>query len=517
MGFNEAASPKPRRSIRWWPAVLVCLAAVGALVWVWGWYGVSRQERVIATARVALFTLVALLLWVTLFSRAKPGLRWTVLGGVIGAIALTAALFRIRGVTGDLLPILEFRGKRPLVQAIDPVRPTEAAEIKTSSADYPQFLGPNRNASVDGLKLARDWSANPPKRLWRQPIGAAWSGFAVVADHAVTQEQRGGDESVVCYDLNSGRILWSHADKVRYFTTIAGEGPRATPALSSNRVYALGATGILNCLDLATGRLVWSKDIVKDHQGHIPDWGVSSSPLIVDQLVVVSASVTGRRSLLAFDKESGQIAWSSGTDDASYSSPCLATIGGVRQILTFNAHSLSAHAVESGSSLWEYPWPGGHPHIALPLVLPQDRVLISSGYGTGSELLQIQAEKKWLPLRIWKSTRLKAKFTNVVWREGFIYGLDDGILVCLDATDGSLKWKEGRYGHGQVILVGGLLLVIAEAGDVLLIEPIPEEHRKLASFRALNDKTWNPPALAGEYLLVRNDKEAAGYRMPLAK
>ncbi|MBI2949166.1 MAG: PQQ-binding-like beta-propeller repeat protein [Verrucomicrobia bacterium] len=506
------------KSIRWWPAILILIAAACGLVWIWGWYGDSRQDRIVATAPVIFGTIVLLLLWLVLFSRARSRIRWTVLGGVVSALVVAVGLFRISGVTGDLLPILEFRWKRTMARPIEPAEPSRTtSEVKPSAFDSPQFLGPNRNAMIAGPKLSRDWAANPPSLLWRQPIGAAWSGFAVVGDHAVTQEQRGEDEMVVCYDLNSGKVLWSHSDRTRYFTTIAGEGPRATPTIVSNHVYTLGATGILNCLELGDGKLVWSKDIIADNQSHVPEWGLSGSPLVVDDLVVVSAGGRDGRSLVAYDRETGRFAWGGGTDGAGYSSPYLTTLGGARQVLIFNAHSIVAHAVDSGKALWEYPWPGGHPHVALPVILPGDQVLVSSGYGTGSELLRIQSETNWLARRVWKSTRLKAKFTNVVFREGCIYGLDDGILVCLDASDGTLKWKEGRYGHGQVILVNELLLVMAESGEVILIQPVPEEHRKLAAFRALNGKTWNPPALAGEFLLVRNDKEAACYRMPLSK
>jgi len=506
------------KSIRWWPAILISIAAAGGLIWVWGWYGASRQDRIVATAPVLFGTIVLLLFWLVLFSRAHSKIRWTVLGGVAGALAIAVGLFRIRGVTGDLLPILEFRWKRSVAQPIE-LSPAPAAkpEIKSTPFDYPQFLGPNRNATVAGPKLRRDWAANPPSLLWRQPIGAAWSGFVLVGDRAVTQEQRGEDEMVVCYDLNSGRVLWSHADRTRYFTTIAGEGPRATPTIVSNRIYALGATGRLNCLDLASGKPIWSKDIVEDNRSHVPEWGLSGSPLVVDDLVIVSAGGRDGRSLVAYERETGQFKWGGGTDGAGYSSPYLATLGGARQILIFNAHGIAAHTLGSGNVLWEYPWPGGHPHVALPVILPGDQVLVSSGYGTGSELLKIQSGTNWIPRRVWKSTRLKAKFTNVVYRDGFIYGLDDGILVCLDASDGALKWKEGRYGHGQVILVDDLMLVMAESGEVVLIEPVPEEHRKLAGFRALHSKTWNPPSLAGEFLLVRNDKEAARYRMPVAE
>jgi outer membrane protein assembly factor BamB len=239
----------------------------------------------------------------------------------------------------------------------------------------------------------------------------------------------------------------------------------------------------------------------------------------VDNFVVVSAGGKNGRSLIAYTKSTGEFAWGGGNDHSGYSSPCLATIAGVRQVLIFNAGGIAAHAADTGKLLWNYPWPKAHPHVAVPVSLPGDRVLVSSGYGTGSELLQVRREPNegWSASRIWKSPRLKAKFTNVVYRDGYIYGLDDGILVCLDAANGEQKWKEGRYGHGQVILTDDLLLVLAENGEMILLEPVPDGPHELSRFPALNGKTWNPPALAGDHLVVRNDKEAACYRLPTVK
>lgn len=511
-----------RKPVRWWPALVILALAVAAGIGIRLWPKTSFQEKNIATAQVVIVSFFLGLLWVLFFSRLKWRVRLAVFGGVVSLIALTAGLFKIHGVTGDLLPILEWRWKQPDSIAMPVGQPTPPASRATpllqTTNDFPQFLGPQRNAQVAGPTLARDWKAQPPQKLWSQPIGAAWSGFAVLGNYAVTQEQRGEEEMVVAYDLQTGKVLWSHADKAKYNTIIAGEGPRATPTIVSNRVYTLGATGILNCLDLETGARIWTKDIIKDNQATVNGWGVSGSPLVIDQLVVVNAGGPNGRSLVAYDTATGAFVWGGGDAGADYSSPLPATLAGVRQILIFSSR-VAAHDVTSGKVLWEYPWPGGHPHIAVPVMLPGDRVLISSGYGTGSELLQIKqaADGKWSATRIWKSIRLKAKFTNVVYRDGFIYGLDDGILVCLDAADGTLKWKEGRYGHGQVILTGSLLLVTAENGDMVLVEPVPEEHRELTRFTALHGKTWNPPALAGEYLVVRNDKEAACYRLPIAK
>ena len=371
---------------------------------------------------------------------------------------------------------------------------------------------------VEQPRLARDWKAQEPQRLWLQPVGAGWSGFAVVGSRAITQEQRGENEAVVCYDLLSGAPLWSHAYAAHFQSALAGEGPRATPTVAGRRVYTLGSTGILNCLDVETGKLLWSKDIMRDNQAKVNEWGTSCSPLIVDDLVVVSAGGRENRSLVAYRAATGDFVWGGGTDGAGYSSPCLVSLAGVAQILIFNAGGVSAHDPATGTNLWKYHWPGGHPHVSMPIVLPEDRLLVSSGYGVGSELLKIQRDSggQFAATRIWKSNRLKAKFTNLIYRDGYIYGLDDGIMVCLDASSGEQKWKEGRYGHGQEILAGDVLLVTAESGEVLLLDPNPQESRELARFSALKGKTWNPPALAGQYLLVRNDKEAACYRLPLA-
>lgn len=514
-------TPK-RKPVRWWPGLVILGLAVAVTIGIRFWPNTSFQQKNIATAQVVIVSLFLALLWVLFFSRLRWSMRLGIFGGVVSVIGLMAGLFRIHGVTGDLLPILEWRWKPsdPMATPVsEPPPPAGRKELLAQTTnDFPQFLGPQRNATVTGPPLAHDWKAQPPEKLWSQSVGPAWSGFAVLGNYAVTQEQRGADEMVVAYDLPTGKVLWSHADKAHYNTIIAGEGPRATPTIANNRVYTLGATGLLNCLDLTTGARIWSKDIIKDNQATVNGWGMSGSPLVINQKVVVNAGGADGRSLVAYDAATGDFVWGGGNAGADYSSPLLATLAGIRQILIF-ARSVSAHDEVSGEVLWEYPWPGGHPHIAMPVILPGDRVLVTSGYGTGSELLQIRrgTDGKWSATRLWKSIRLKAKFTNVVYRDGFIYGLDDGILVCLDAADGSLKWKEGRYGHGQVILSGSLLLVTDEGGDIVLVEPVPEAHRELTRFTALHGKTWNPPALAGEYLVVRNDKEAVCYRLPTAK
>jgi outer membrane protein assembly factor BamB len=484
---------------------------------------------------------------------------------VVGA----ASLVRVRGVTGDFVPILEWRwaadeplagpapapaaaapaeSRAPFEDAVPPraeslipapgelsipvagtpaaakpepapavTRAAEAAPSPLLAASFPQFLGPSRNGVITGVRLATDWSNRGPRLVWRQRVGAGWSGFAVQDGMAITQEQRGAEEAIVAYDLATGAVRWVHAYPARYATVVAGEGPRATPAVAGDRLVAHGATGVLTAVDRRTGRRAWQRDLPREHEAPEPEWGRSSSPLVLGDRVIVNAGGTGGRSLVAHALATGELAWAGGGDRVGYASPVLVTLAGVPQVVAFNIASVTAHEPETGAVLWEHPWPGRQPNVSQPLPVGDDRLLVSSGYGVGSALLRIRRDDDGAlkPTVLWESPRLKAKFTNLVLHDGFVYGLDDGVLVCLDLETGERRWKSGRYGHGQVLLVEGVLLVQTEEGEVVLVDPQPERHVEVARFQALDGKTWNPPALAGRYLLVRNDREAAMYELPV--
>jgi outer membrane protein assembly factor BamB len=210
--------------------------------------------------------------------------------------------------------------------------------------------------------------------------------------------------------------------------------------------------------------------------------------------------------------------WAAGEAEAGYGSPFVTTLAGRRQILAYNHRRITAHDAADGAVLWEYPWGVGYPHVAVPVVVGADRVVFSAGYGVGSELLEIKsgADGRFVADRVWRSLKLKAKFANPVAREGFLYGLDDGIFACLDVKDGGAQWKEGRYGHGQGLLIGDLFLLMSEGGELVLLRPTPTGPGELHRFRVFSEKTWNPIALAGDLLIVRNDQEAVALRVKLA-
>ena len=511
-----------RKPLRLWPAVVIGLLAVGVIAWVRCREGQSFQQRNMQTIGVALGTFVLLLLWWILASRASRRLRLGALFATLAVVAVGAGMFRIRGVSGDLVPILEFRwgGARNYATKTADVAPAPPSrEASSGRADFPQFLGPERTGVLAGPALDPDWAARPPRELWRIAVGAGWSGFAIAGSRAVTQEQRGTQECVTCYDVATGKLLWKHEDATRYATPIGGEGPRATPTIVGGIVFTLGATGRLNALDLATGARRWTHDLPAETGATVPEWGYAGSPLVLDGRVIVSAGGPGGKSLLAFRAEDGERVWSAGDAAAGYGAPFAATLAGRPQILAFNHRRISAHDARDGAVLWEHPIGRGYPHVAVPVIAGPDRVLFSAGYGVGTELLEIKPAPSAVGLaaeRVWHSLKLKAKFANPFARDGFLYGLDDGILTCLDLRDGTVKWKEGRYGHGQTLLVGDLLLLTAESGELVLLRPTPDAANELRRHPVFSAKTWNPPALAGDLLLMRNDLEAVALRLPLA-
>jgi outer membrane protein assembly factor BamB len=512
-----------KRKIRWWPAGGILVLGLAGLIWNASRGGISGQERVMSGIGLGLLTVVLLFLWFLLLSRLPGRTRLAGLGIAVLALVAFVGLVRVRGVSGDLVPIFEWRFQRELGAV---VATGGDVDLSTSPDDYPQFLGPRRDARLPDVGLARDWDAEPPKEVWRIKVGEGWSSFAVVGEIAVTQEQRGEEELVVAYALKTGEPLWSHSDTARFSKTIGGTGPRATPTIFDGRVYTVGATGLVNALDLASGEELWSHDLVAEHQGRIPEWGLAGSPLIVGNQVIVGAGGAGGNSLVAYDRIDGRLLWSVGEDAVGYSSPMLVELAGRRQIVMLNEGSVVGRDAEDGTELWREPWPPQQPNVAQPIPLPGDRLLVSSGYGIGATLFALSTDREpeeeetlgdVTVEQVWRSPRLKLKFTQAVEYEGYLYGLDDGVLVSLDPATGERMWKRGRYGHGQVLLVGDLLLVLTEDGELVLIDPNPEELTELHTVRVLDSKTWNTPALAGKYLLVRNDQEAACFELPLSE
>ncbi len=515
-------SPETAPRVRWWPAAVIAAGATGSLNWVWLREAAHEQSRVVGTIVVVGLSTIAAVIWLLLLSRLPRAVRLGAVAVVVVAVLIASTGIRFRGVSGDLVPILEWRWSDAPAELTGPGEAAAAAWTEVSTADvvthdYPQFQGPARDAVVRGVTLDPDWAESPPVEVWRRPVGAAWSAFVVAGDRAVTQEQHDEEERVVCYALRTGEELWHHVEPTRYATKVGGEGPRATPTIAGDRVFAMGGTGILTCLSLQTGDLHWRADTLAQAGVKEKKWGDACSPLVTpDGLVVVNPGGADGWSLVAYQVADGEVAWHGGSDPASYSSPRFAEIAGRAQIVIFNDGSVVGHDAATGASLWSVPWSKVE-CVSIPLALDGDRVLVSTGYGKGARLYQVSVtdEGAWSAEELWRSRQLKAKFTDLIERDGVVYGLSDGALSATNLEDGKRLWRGERYGHGQVIAVGDLLIVQAEKGPVALVRIGREGAEELGRLDALSSKTWNPPAFAAPFLLVRNDREAVCYRLAL--
>jgi outer membrane protein assembly factor BamB len=391
------------------------------------------------------------------------------------------------------------------------------SESRSSRVEWPGFRGPERDGTVRGVQIETDWSRTPPVEMWRKPIGPGWSSFAVHGDRIFTQEQRGDDEIVSAYTLKTGEPVWRHRDVVRFYESNGGPGPRGTPTVDGGRVYAMGATGVLNALDASTGAKLWSRNAATDTGVAIPDWGIASSPLVIDDLVVVA--VSGQ--LVAYDLRTGDQRWLGPKGGAGYSSPHLVTIDGVAQIVLLRGSRTISVAPADGTLLWEHTWQPGV-GIVQPALAPDGDLLITVGDAMGGLGMRRLAVKRgadgWTVEERWTSRGLKPYFNDFVVHEGHAFGFDGSILSSINLEDGNRTWKGGRYGHGQMVLLPeqDLLLVLSEDGELALVSATADKFTEVARVPALNAKTWNHPVLVGDILLIRNGEEMAAFRMPHA-
>ena len=517
------AAPPRRSRLPWFPLVLITLGLLGVGV-VLAQPELERNLTRWLLMAIPLLVLSLVLLWVLVVPRFSRRLRLTCLAVTLLLVLGLKLTVRVDGtLDGTGLPRLAWKWSGGRVALTTPAALSVPAAPSNDprlaqTADVPQFFGTRGDGVVIGAKLSRDWITQAPVELWRQPIGEGWSSFAVVRGRAYTQEQRGEDELVSCYDMFTGQHLWAHPEKVRFSQWQSGDGPHATPAVTEGRVYAYGGTGLLSCLDAATGQLVWQRAVLTENNLTNLEWGISASPLLVDGWVIVTGGNTQGPVLFAYQQDTGAPVWKTGNDRATYASPILTTLAGRRIILANHARALTAYDPATGAVLAEHAWGNEKwPKASQPVVVGGDRVFVSAGYGMGCRLVafKVAPEGKLTFEEVWSGLKLKTQFNSPALRGGHLYGLDDGRLACLDAATGERLWKEGRYASGQTLLVDDLVLVQSESGPVHLAVADPAGYVDLGRINALSSKTWNHPVLSGRYLLLRNDREAVCYELPM--
>jgi outer membrane protein assembly factor BamB len=396
-----------------------------------------------------------------------------------------------------------------------PVPAAHAAPAALGPAEWPGFRGPLRDGVIRNVRINTDWSAAPPAELWRRPIGPGWSSFAVRGDLLYTQEQRGEEELVSCYRVSTGAPVWRHRDRVRFWESNGGAGPRATPTIHGTRVYAFGATGMLNALDALTGKRIWSVNVGTDTKRDVPFWGFASSPLVVDEVVIIAAAGT----LAGYDAATGRLQWKGPSYGGSYSSPHLLTLDGVQQVVLLGGPGAISVSPADGTVLWEHKWEPGP--MVQPALTDDGDILVNNVTATGGvatrRLHVTKGSSGWNLEERWTSTGLKPNFNDFVVHRGHAYGFDNNILASINLDTGQRNWKGGRYGNGQMVLLKDqdLLLVTSEDGELALVSATPDKYTEVAKMRIFEGKTWNHPAIVGDVLLVRNGEQMAAFKLPL--
>jgi outer membrane protein assembly factor BamB len=523
-----------RRALTWTERLvaLVAAPAIGIMV---GWASKSTIHPPMFLVLLGLpFVLGAWLMWTAATVKRPPGFR---LGGLVVCLAIVWSgflLIRVNGTRGSMRADIHLRTTPTAEQAFLAQRPpnraaaaramtahpTTGPTLELRPGDWPGFRGPSRDGVVRGLSIALDWHAAPPKVLWKQRVGPAWSSMAIVDGRAFTQEQRIDRETVVCRDAATGSELWAHEDAVRFDEEMSGPGPRATPTFADGRLYTQGARGALNCLNAATGDLIWTRNVAADSGGNLPLWGFSSSPLVAEGRVIVFAAGEGKKGLLAYSVNDGALLWTADVGKMGYSSPQRLSVAGRREILLFSSDGLFAVDESDGKVRWSHPIEPavGIPPVLQPCQTAPDSFILGHGAGFGAALVQL-APDDHSSSRKWVTRQFKPNFNDMVLHGGYVYGFDGTVFCCLDAATGKRQWRDGRYGGGQVLLLAdqGVLIVTSEDGEAILLRCNPQRNEELGRVPVIEGKAWNLAAIAQNRLFMRSDAELACLEMKMAQ
>jgi outer membrane protein assembly factor BamB len=540
LSLRAPLAPPPSPSLRRFllPAFLVLFVVFAAYVpWLWVKFDLDPGPIMwvyMGSLLAMVLGVLGLAVWLLFFSRLLWRTRLLAFAAVyVLPPAVLAVIVREVEFTGNVRPrfffIWERDHKAEAKRHIAEQRARSKTDLPTRdptvdpAGDSPRYRGVAADGQVRGARLRAE---DGLETVWKQPCGGGHVGFAVAGNMLVTVEQRDDQEAVVCYDRATGRQCWEHVYDARFKQTenMGGDGPRATPAIAGGDVYSVGALGHLVCLDAVTGERRWGVNIIDDNEAEVPRWGVTGSPLVVDDKVIVCAGVkpsaNAGKSLAAYDRKTGKRVWANGDKPAGYSSPMLVTLAGRRQVLMFDGGGLAGFDPDSGRELWRHEWLSfNEMNIIQPVLCGDDRVFIASDPKSGGAMLRVLPDGSGYRAEVvWKNRSLCAGYCNPVLYDGHLYGLSTGVLVCLDVSTGKRVWRGGEFGNGQILLLGDVLLITAEdEGDVALVRATPDGFRPLSRTKLFDRRTWNVPAVAGGRLYVRNHVEMACLRLPLAE
>jgi outer membrane protein assembly factor BamB len=528
-----ALTPRAGQWWRWW-VTAAAVALLGLLAWSLLWEFDHAVANVVLGICMFLAMLVA---WITLWRSSSTHLRkWVACVPILLGVA-AAGLLKFQGFNGEIVPQFQWRwtGPRSKPAAMQSDAPATPAQLDSAPSEpptppaaatrdgFPQYLGANRDGKVTSPRFSKPIGKDDLLLRWQVAVGAGWSGVAVADNRLYTIEQHGADESIRCYATQTGQLVWKHDYPARHENLLGGIGPRSTPAFVDGQVVAAGACGDLHCLDAQTGAVRWNLNLnevagttQKGFEATV-SWGRSASPLCYEGLVYLPLGgdlSKGCQSLIAIDLASGKERWRAGGGQIAYASPALLTLDGTPQVLWLEQEFVCSCDPKTGELLWQHPWPSsssGDACASQPMQIDARRVLLTKGYGQGCRVIEVgKTDSKWQANEIWSRTPLlRTKFTSALVDGGVAYGLSDGILECVELDQGKRLWRQGRYGHGQVLLVEKNLVIASESGELAVVTADPSKPQVLARLPVLQGTTWNPLAVVGSQIYLRNAQEMA--------
>ena len=385
-----------------------------------------------------------------------------------------------------------------------------SAALAQSAANWPQWRGPNRDGISKETGLLKQWPEGGPPLAWKATgAGRGYSSFSISNGKLYTMGLRGDREFVIAFDVATGKEAWAtpHGSA---FRNDRGDGPRGTPTIEGDRVYALGGAGDLSALDARTGKIVWSKNILKEFGGSNITWGISESPLVLGNKVLVNAGARDA-SMVALNKADGSVIWKSQSDEPGYSSAIPAEINGVTQVVFFTARRAVGLDSKDGRLLWDYERPANNVANAATPIVRANRIFISSDYGTGGGVVEIKPDNK--AQEIYFTKDMKNHHSSSVLIGDHLYGFSSSILTAMKFDTGEIAWRDRSVGKGSLVFADGHLYLLSENGVVGLVEATPTGYKEKGRFRIQQDSlpTWAHPVVAGGKLYLRDQDTIYAY------
>lgn len=373
------------------------------------------------------------------------------------------------------------------------------ASTLAPAADWPIWRGPTH----DGISAEKDWQLpSEPKTLWQAEVGLGFSSFVVSGNRVLTTGHADGQDTVWCLDAVTGSVLWKHSYPADLGDKYYEGGTSNTPTFDGDKAYHLSRWGDLFCFEAASGKVLWEKNVQKETEANIPDWGFAGAPLVQGNLLILNVGKAG----MAVDKATGKVIWKSEVDSAGYSTPYPITRDGRQLVIVSSADAYSAVQVQDGTPVWSHRWATRYGVNASDPILSGDRLFISTGYNKGCTLLKLTASQ---PEKIWESKVLKNQFNSSVLLDGYLYGIDGDqnsrcALKCVKLEDGSVAWEEKSIGFGSLMAADSRLIILTEKGELVIAKASSTSFDEVRRIQVLSGRCWSAPVLANGRLYVRN-------------